>query len=775
MLEIFFDNQLINPDNYMELKQKGSMFNNSFKLGTTLCREFELQLPKQIFNEKTKDVLIKLNGNDYAHLVIDSFEYKEGGNIPVVNIKLIDKMILFNTNYDASDIVPCTLKDILKDICKKVGVELGTTEFINSNIPVNFYDNTIQAREYLSFISEVAGGFARIEADGKLYIRNYDNYKDLLVELCEEINLGEKHEIERVVFDNGKNKLIKARTSRNLLNDFKYIVKENNNAEKYNVLVSDFVEVEKNTKYTTSCFYNNKPIIDRANGFIYTYIYDEAKKKIGATNEAFSKSVGNEFITKTTPNNAKYIKVFLVINNCKKDDEFKAQLEKGSIQTEYDEYDTENNNNLETLYINSENVYINNQEELNNIAGKILGFVYYNLSTGNSYILNDSLPGDVLRFSYDNKTYYTINQYEQLNFFGVWSGEYKLKLNSNKQEETQIEGTESKIKSIKIKVNRLDNVITTAVEDINNQKNIVNQELYNKINQNQSLITQTANNISNQVSNVRGELKGNIDEINKALNNSTEQLNGLIEKNTTLIEQFANSIKSTIKTLGGNNLLRNSVGYSGTDFWRSSGKVTTYQNDNMSLSGSEFILSNNGSLKQEFNVEPNKSYTVSCKIKHKFIGTANPIKIYIEDGNKQIDLINTSDQYNEWTEFNKNFITNNSNLKIVIISTEDDIFEVTDLIVAIGDVTIWSGYIDEVYGKEHLLDMNGLRLKNIQSGNMSKTTSTNYQLIENEKIVAELSKELVKSDNANFKNTIKIGKLIITNLDENNIVEYIGE
>ena len=71
--------------------------------------------------------------------------------------------------------------------------------------------------------------------------------------------------------------------------------------------------------------------------------------------------------------------------------------------------------------------------------------------------------------------------------------------------------------------------------------------------------------------------------------------------------------------------------------------------------------------------------------------------------------------------------------------------------------------------------MNGLRLKNIQSGNMSKTTSTNYQLIENEEIVAELSKELVKSDNANFKNTIKIGKLITTNLDENNIVEYIGE
>ena len=770
MLEIFFDNQLINPDNYMELKQKGSMFNNSFKLGTTLCREFELQLPKQIFNEKTKDVLIKLNGNDYAHLVIDSFEYKEGGNIPVVNIKLIDKMILFNTNYDASEIVPCTLKDILKDMCKKVGVELGTTEFINSNIPVNFYDNTIQAREYLSFISEASGGFARIEADGKLYIRNYDNYKDLLVELCEEINLGEKHEIERVVFDNGKNKLIKARTSRNLLNDFKYVVKENNNQLKNNVLESDYIEIQPKLAYTISCYYNDKNAIGLNNGFIYANLYDTSKKLIS---NQFLKT--SEVNTKITPPNAKYIKVFLVINNCKKDDVFKGQLEKGNIQTEYDEYDTENNNNLETLYINSENVYINNQEELNNIAGKILGFIYYNLSTGNSYILNDSLPGDVLRFSYDNKTYYTINQYEQLNFFGVWSGEYKLKLNSNKQEETQIEGTESKIKSIKIKVNRLDNVITTAVEDINNQKNIVNQELYNKINQNQSLITQTANNISNQVSNVRGELKGNIDEINKALNNSTEQLNGLIEKNTTLIEQFANSIKSTIKTLGGNNLLRNSVGYSGTDFWQSSGKVTTYQNDNMSLSGSEFILSNNGSLKQEFNVEPNKNYTISCKIKHKFIGTSNPIKIYIEDGNKQIDLISTNEQYLEWTEFNKNFITNNSNLKIVIISTEDDIFEVTDLIVAIGDVTIWSGYIDEVYGKEHLLDMNGLRLKNIQSGNMSKTTSTNYQLIENEEIVAELSKELVKSDNANFKNTIKIGKLITTNLDKNNIVEYIGE
>ena len=61
-------------------------------------------------------------------------------------------------------------------------------------------------------------------------------------------------------------------------------------------------------------------------------------------------------------------------------------------------------------------------------------------------------------------------------------------------------------------------------------------------------------------------------------------------------EISANNLTSVFKTSGGSNLLRNSVGYAGTDFWLTSGTITTNQNDDMSLSGSEFILTNNASL-----------------------------------------------------------------------------------------------------------------------------------------------------------------------------------
>lgn len=650
MLEIYFDGVLLDPLNYMELTQKWVMFDKEFKLGMTPSREFSLTIPKSVFNENAENVVIKYMSNDYAHLIVDKITYDENGSIPKVKLTLVDKMMKANFNYDASELIlPKTVKDILLDICDKMGVELGTTSFDNEDEEVNFYDNTIQAREYLSYISELAGGFARIENDGKLYIRyfNNENSQTIMSDLCEKIIVGQKHKIERVVFDNG---LVKFQTSE-----------------------------------------------------------DET---------------------------------------------------------------------LETLYLNQVNVYINTQEQFDKIVEKILGFEYYNLDTGSTYILPNTFCGDVLKLSYDNKDYYTIQNTPTLKFLGVWQGSYVLNLESTSQSETKVVSNSIQIKGIKIRQNRDENILTIAVEDINTQKNVINNELMSQIKANTSLIRQTATEINQSVTEIAGQLQNNIDGVSDDLVNASNTLTGLIQQNTSLIQQLATSIISTIRTTGGNNLIKNSVGYSETDFWEvtGTGVVTTNQDDSMSLSGSEFILTGDVVLSQSYNTQAGVSYSVSGKLKHTANGTPNPIKIeVVGQGGNIIEVLNTSEVFEEWTDFSleEPYVASIQSPIIRITCTGDDVLEITDLIIAVGENQSWSGYFDEVYGKEHKLDRNGLRLSNLASNNASKTTSTGIEILQNEQVVAEVSKNRLLSDNCEVHNKSTIGKLQTVVLDEYNVIEYI--
>lgn len=98
----------------------------------------------------------------------------------IVTIKLKDYMYKFEFDYDGSEILKTgekTLLEVLKDICQKAGVELGSSAFINSDTKTSIYDNTISAKTYLSYIAEQAGGIAYIGRDGKLYIKKLEKTK----------------------------------------------------------------------------------------------------------------------------------------------------------------------------------------------------------------------------------------------------------------------------------------------------------------------------------------------------------------------------------------------------------------------------------------------------------------------------------------------------------------------------------------------------------------------------------------------------------------------
>ena len=242
-----------------------------------------------------------------------------------------------------------------------------------------------------------------------------------------------------------------------------------------------------------------------------------------------------------------------------------------------------------------------------------------------------------------------------------------------------------------------------------------------------------------------------------------------------MVEISANNLTSVFKTSGGSNLLRNSVGYAGTDFWLTSGTITTNQNDDMSLSGSEFILTGDAKLEQIYSTQPGTLYSIAFKYKHIVVGSANNVKVEIVGNGNTKTILNTTADKNEWTTvtLDEPYEATTNSPKIVISCAGDDKLEITDLIISQGTNDVWSGYVDEVYGKKHQLDANGLRLYSETSNRSTNTTSTSYQLKDGSNVIGELTRERVYSQIGEFDQGTKIGRLRTVVLDDNNIIEYI--
>ncbi len=123
-----------------------------------------------------------------------------------VKIKATDYMKKFEDNkYDGINLTyPKTMIEVLEDIRQKVGVELGSTSFLNSEKQIAVYDNTVTARTYLGYIAEQAGGFAVIGRDGKLYIKTFGKDTiDFNVDLFGDFTWGDKLKVSRVSYEDG--------------------------------------------------------------------------------------------------------------------------------------------------------------------------------------------------------------------------------------------------------------------------------------------------------------------------------------------------------------------------------------------------------------------------------------------------------------------------------------------------------------------------------------------------------------------------------------------
>ena len=202
-LQVYFDDTLIDEKYYTGLTNSYELFNESFKLGTTASNQYKLSIAKDGVNDQPSSITLKDSGTTFAELEIDNIEEQDYEYV----YTLTDKMVDLEFYYDASQIFQngsTTLLLIAQDICSKVGLTLGTLDFRGYNKSINWYDNTRTAREYIGYIAELNGGFARIE-NNMLYFRkqNTNSAKTINIEDCENFNIGEYHKITRVVYELG--------------------------------------------------------------------------------------------------------------------------------------------------------------------------------------------------------------------------------------------------------------------------------------------------------------------------------------------------------------------------------------------------------------------------------------------------------------------------------------------------------------------------------------------------------------------------------------------
>ena len=154
-------------------------------------------------------------------------------------------MIKFEFNYDGSELISkgeATILQVAQDICNKAGVELGSTSFLNSDKKVSVYDNTVTAREYISYIAESAGCFACIDREGKLCFREFcEDETEIPLELFGEYKWGEEFKISKVSYEDGVRSFKFGDDTRNNLwinQENMYIVDEDQVQKIYNKIKS---------------------------------------------------------------------------------------------------------------------------------------------------------------------------------------------------------------------------------------------------------------------------------------------------------------------------------------------------------------------------------------------------------------------------------------------------------------------------------------------------------------------------------------------------------
>lgn len=91
-------------------------------------------------------------------------------------------MVKFNIPYTNRVTYPIKASALLQDVCQQAGLQVGNMNFVNSDYMIlgNPFTNNEDCRTVLSNIAQLAGGFAKIGRDDKVYINTLESLSNIL-------------------------------------------------------------------------------------------------------------------------------------------------------------------------------------------------------------------------------------------------------------------------------------------------------------------------------------------------------------------------------------------------------------------------------------------------------------------------------------------------------------------------------------------------------------------------------------------------------------------
>lgn len=201
MIEIYFNDDLtpFDSDNYLSFDYEYQAYDKEFYLGSVASYSGKLVIPSASLPAILQRVKVKINNNDYLHFIVDDVIINDNAE---AEISLKDILLNTEVKYDISDSVPITAIDLFKKICNDFSIPTSTTTFTNEDVEISSYDSELTARDYLSMIAELAGGYMIINSEGELNLKKFSttSLDNISYDEVDSYKLGEEIEIQRVVY-----------------------------------------------------------------------------------------------------------------------------------------------------------------------------------------------------------------------------------------------------------------------------------------------------------------------------------------------------------------------------------------------------------------------------------------------------------------------------------------------------------------------------------------------------------------------------------------------
>ena len=254
----------------------------------------------------------------------------------------------------------------------------------------------------------------------------------------------------------------------------------------------------------------------------------------------------------------------------------------------------------DTLYLNSDNPYINQQTQINNIYPNVKGFEINSFKTG-KILGNPTVdPADLIKIEYNDIIYKTLAQYT-LNFGGTMTSTYETTVEHEaKQSNVNNNGTAQLKKFVKAELDNIDAKFSVEVGEVNSSLS----DLETNINNTADRVSNTESKISETNANL-AEVIGRTTKLEQdsqgwnfeftTLQNSLDSLDDKVNATDAVTKE----IKDYIKFENGNIILKGSD--SKCSVVISKEKISFYTNGNESafISNNELYINDNTVLNKQ--------------------------------------------------------------------------------------------------------------------------------------------------------------------------------